>query len=166
VLGLDWGKGAHQLEGALVAFENGLQFQALRTAALDGTDSAGLGIKERMTRAFGVPFCGFDFQHDQTILFCSQAWREFGATCISAERRKARVASGLFTCLFLRPERRLDGASLLVPEVGKFTGPVKDAALGPRQPKLRVAELAFRVTHASAPDTFELWIFAHSQFQT
>jgi hypothetical protein len=44
-LGLNWSKGAHQLQGVLVAFENGLQLQALGTAALDGPDSIRQGIE-------------------------------------------------------------------------------------------------------------------------
>jgi hypothetical protein len=43
---------------------------------------------------------------------------------------------------------------------------VNDAALGPRQPQLRLAELAFGVTQAPVPDFVELWIFAHGQSQT
>jgi hypothetical protein len=74
-LGLHGRKGAHQLQGALVAFKNALQFQALGTAALEGADAIGLGIVHGMTRTLGVPFCGFDFQHDQTILF---DWSLFG----------------------------------------------------------------------------------------
>jgi hypothetical protein len=60
-----------------VAFENILQFQALGTATLEGADSIGLGIKHGMTRTLGVPFCGFDFQHDQTILFGYASVRKF-----------------------------------------------------------------------------------------
>jgi hypothetical protein len=165
-LALDWGKAAHQLQSALVAFENILQFQALRAASLDGPNAIGLGIKQGMTRTLGVPFCGFDFQHDQTILFGSQAWREFGSTSHSAERGKVRVRSVLLFCFFLGPERRLNGASPLILEVCKFARPVNDAALGPRQPQLRLAELAFGVTQAPVPDFVELWIFAHGQSQT
>jgi hypothetical protein len=165
-LGLDWGKTAHQLQGALMAFENRLQFQALRAAPFDGPNSVGLGIKQGMTRTLGVPFCGFDLQHNQTILFGFQAWHEFGSTSHSAEWGKALVHSVFLFCLFLGPERRLNGACPLILEVGKFAGPVKDAALGPRQPHLRLAELAFGVTHAPAPDSVKLWIFAHGRSQT
>jgi hypothetical protein len=71
-----------------------------------------------------------------------------------------RVSSVLFDGFF-RPKRRLNGARFLVPEVGQDTGPVKDASLCPRLPKLRRTEFAFGISHAAAQGWVELWSIAH-----
>src|ERR1035438_8471869 len=50
------------------------------------------------------------------------------------------------------PQSRVDGASSLLPEVGKYPGPMEDASLDPRQSPLRLTELTFGVSHTPAPD--------------
>jgi hypothetical protein len=74
-------------------------------------------------------------------------------------------SSVLFFGLIFRPESRLNCASTLVSEVGEYSGPVKDAALCPRQSLLRFLELAFGVAHSTTPDSVELWIRGHAEFQ-
>jgi hypothetical protein len=71
-----------------------------------------------------------------------------------------RVSSVLFGCFF-RPERRLNGACFLVPEVGQYPGPIKDASLCSRLSKLRRTEFAFGIAHSPAQDWIELWCIAH-----
>jgi hypothetical protein len=55
----------------------------------------------------------------------------------------------------------LDGASSLLPEVGKYPGPMEDASLGPRQSPLRLTELTFGLSHTPAPGLAELWVCGH-----
>ena len=74
-------------------------------------------------------------------------------------------SSVLFFGLIFRPENRLNCASTLVSEVGEYSGPVKDAALCPRQSLLRFLELAFGVAHSTTPDWVELWIRGHAESQ-
>ena len=47
-------------------------------------------------------------------------------------------------------------------EVGKYSGPMEDASLGPRQSPLRLTELTFGVSHTPAPGLVELWIVVHA----
>ena len=64
------------------------------------------------------------------------------------------------------PQSRVDGASSLMPEVGKYPGSMEDASLGPRQSPLRLTELAFGVSHTPAPGLVDLWIVVHAGSQT
>ena len=73
-----------------------------------------------------------------------------------------RISSVRCFGLFLRPERRLNGAGSLVPEVGDHPGPIDDAALSSRQLLLRFLEFAFGVAHTPAPDAVELRICWHA----
>jgi hypothetical protein len=77
----------------------------------------------------------------------------------------ACISSVLLFGLIFRPERRLNGASTLVLEVGEYPGPVKDAALCPFQSLLRFFELALSVAYSTAPNSVELWIRGHADSQ-
>ena len=48
-----------------------------------------------------------------------------------------------------------------MPEVGKYSGPMEDASLGPRQSPLRLTKFTFGVSHTPASDLVELWIVVH-----
>ena len=61
-------EGAHQLQGALVADKNILQFLTARTAALDGADPIGFRIEHRMAHTLAVPLHSLYFQHFQAII--------------------------------------------------------------------------------------------------
>jgi hypothetical protein len=71
----------------------------------------------------------------------------------------------LFRFLF-RPKRRLNSAGSLMPEVGKYAGPVKDASFGPCQSTLCLPKFAFGVPLSAASGSVELWIVAHAGSQT
>ena len=60
----------------------------------------------------------------------------------------------------------LDGASSLMPEVGKYPGPMEDASLGPRPSPLRLTELTFGVSLTPAVGLVESWIVVHAGSQT
>ena len=60
----------------------------------------------------------------------------------------------------------LDGASLLMPEIGEYPGPMEYASLGPRQSPLRLTEFTFGVSYTPAPGLVELWIVVHAGSQT
>jgi hypothetical protein len=59
----EWREGAHQLQGALMAYKNSLKFLTAGAAALDGADPIGFGIEQRMALALAVPFDSFNLQH-------------------------------------------------------------------------------------------------------
>src|ERR1035438_9971865 len=74
-------------------------------------------------------------------------------------------SSFLFFGLIFPPESRLNCSSLLVSEVGEYSGPVQEHALCPCQSLLPFLELEFGVAHSTAPDSVKLWIRGHAEPQ-
>ena len=94
---------------------------------------------------------------------------KFRALLLSARSKSTSAGalkiSVLAPDLFLRPKRRLNGASSFMLQVGDNSGPILDAAFSPRQLPLRFLELALSMAHTLALDWIELSVNGHMGFR-
>jgi len=102
----------------------------------------------------------------RSIVVCCALWARSDAQKGPNQVDTISVSSLCRFGIDFRPERRLNCAGSLMPEVGHDPGPIHDAALSPRQALLRFLELALGVTHTLTLGSVELWVCEHAGCQT